>query len=407
MNHLGLGLDSSAGWAVVGFFVALFSGGAWAAGGDDRGPAKAGVGPEVLRIYVGTYTSGRAAHASEGIYLMELDLRSGTIGTPRLAAAAVDPSFLAIHPSRRFLYAVSERGEVDGHPGGLVEAFSIDPASGGLKPLNHQSSKGAGPCHLVVEPAGKNVLVANYGSGSVACLPIDADGRLRPSESFIQHRGAGSNPARQAGPHAHSINVDAAGRFAVVADLGLDRVFVYRIDPAKGTLVANDPPFAKVAPGSGPRHFAFHPQGRFGYVINEIANTVTAFAYDAEKGVLGEFQTISTVPADFKGKSHTAEVQVHPSGRFLYGSNRGHNSIAIYSIDQETGKLTHAGFESTEGKNPRNFAIDPTGLYLLAENMDSGTIVVFHVDPRTGALRGTGQTVNVPRPVCIKMIPKV
>ena len=250
------------------------------------------------------------------------------------------------------------------------------------------------------------MLVANYGSGSGGCLPIERDGRLRPASSTYQHRGQVADPRRQGGPHAHSINLDAANRYAVVADLGLDKVFVYAFDPAKGNLTPHQPPFAKVAPRSGPRHFAFHPDGRFGYVINEISRTVTAFAYDADDGILTEIQTISTVPADaFRGGS-TAEVQVHPSGKFLYGSNRGHDSIAIFAIDPTTGKLTPVGHEPTQGKTPRNFAIDPTGAFLLAENQDSNTIVVFRIDPQNGTLKATGQTAKVSKPVCIKMIPR-
>jgi 6-phosphogluconolactonase len=370
-----------------------------------QGPSTTGAQPEVFWAYVGTYTGGDTKEKSQGIYLMELDLRAGTLSSPRVVAAAVDPSFLAIDPSRKFLYAVNELSEFRGRRGGGVSAFSIDPASGTLSPLNQQSSVGEGPCHLVVDRQGKNVLVANYGSGSVACLPIEADGRVQRSSSFIQHRGSGAT-RRQTSPHAHSINLDAAGRFAVVADLGLDKVLIYAFDAAQGKLAPNEPAFAKIAPGSGPRHFAFHPDGRFGYVISELANTVTAFAYDADKGALTEIQTISTLPADFQGQSYTAEVQVHPSGKFLYGSNRRHDSIAIFTIDPSTGKLTVVGFEPTQGKNPRNFAIDPTGQYLLAENQDSDTIVVFRIDPKTGALRPTGQTVKLPKPVCIKMIPK-
>jgi 6-phosphogluconolactonase len=357
----------------------------------------------LLRVYVGTYTGGRGDEKSQGIYLLDLDLRSGELGPPLLAAEAINPSFLAIHPSRKFLYAVSEVG---GPPGGAVLGFSVDQASGKLSAINQESSRGDGPCHLVVDKMGKNVLVANYGSGTLACLPIDADGRLSPSSSSIQHQGTGSDPARQEGPHAHSINLDAAGRFAVAADLGLDRVFIYRFDAEKGTLAASEPPFTRVAPKSGPRHFAFDPAGRFGYVINEMANTITAFAYDRAIGSLSEIQTISTLPADFRGKSYTAEVQVHPSGKFVYGSNRGHDSIAIFSAAPDTGKLSLVAIEPTQGKNPRNFAIDPTGAFLLAENGDSNTIVVFRIDPQSGALRPTGQSVRVPKPVCIKMIPK-
>jgi 6-phosphogluconolactonase len=369
-------------------------------------PAGAGTQPEKLWVYVGTYTDGGDDDKSEGIYLMELDLRSGRLSTPRVAGNAVNPSFLAVHPSRKFLYAVNEVGKFAGRPTGGVSAFSIDPVSGNLTPLNQQSSVGSGPCHLVVDRSGTNVLVANYGSGSVACLPIDADGRLRGESSFIQHQGSGTDRGRQAGPHAHSVNLDAAGRFAAVADLGLDRIFVYRFDASHGKLAPNRPPFAKTAPRSGPRHFAFHPNGQFGYVINEMANTVTVFTYDATQGSLSQIQTIATLPEHFKGTSHTAEVQVHPSGKLLYGSNRGHDSIAIFAIDPGTGKLRSAGFEPTQGKGPRNFAIDPTGAWLLAENGGSNTVVVFSIDPQTGTLRPTGQTVNVPKPVCIKMIPK-
>jgi 6-phosphogluconolactonase len=338
--------------------------------------------------------------------LLELDVRSGKLGAPRLVATSTDPSFLAIHPSRKFLYSVNELGEFRGRRGGGVSAFAIDPTSGTLRPLNQQSSAGDGPCHLVVDRAGKNVLVANYGSGSVACLPIEPDGSLRPASSVIQHRGSGADPRRQAGPHAHSINLDAANRFAVAADLGLDKVFIYAFDAANDKLTPNEPAFAQVAPRAGPRHVAVRPDGQVGYVINEMANTVSAFAYDPAKGSLTEVQTISTLPDDFKGTSHTAEVVAHPSGKFLYGSNRGHDSIAIFTIDASTGRLSPAGFEPTQGKNPRNFALDPTGTYLLAENMGSDSIVVFRIDGQTGALRPTGQTVTVSKPVCIRMIPR-
>jgi 6-phosphogluconolactonase len=337
---------------------------------------------------------------------MELDLKLGKLSSPQLAGKVQNPSFLAIHPSRKFIYSVNEMGEFRGRRGGGVSAFAIDAQSGMLTPLNQQSSVGSGPCHLVVDRSGKNALVANYESGTVACLPIDSDGKLRPASSSIQHRGSGADPGRQQGPHAHSINLDADNHFAVAADLGLDKVFVYSFDASQGKLTPNDPPFATVAPASGPRHFAFHPSGQFAYVINEMANTVTAFAYDAAKGALKEIQTISTLPEDFKGTSHTAEVQVHPSGKFLYGSNRGHDSIAVFSIDPKTGKLSTVGFEPTQGKHPRNFALDPTGTYLLAENMNSDSIVVFRIDAESGALRPTGQTIAVAKPACIKMIPK-
>jgi 6-phosphogluconolactonase len=360
----------------------------------------------VYWVYVGTYTNGRGGERSQGIYLMELDVRTGTLDAPRLAAASSDPSFLAIHPNREFLYAVNESGDIGGRRDGGVSAFAIDQTKGTLTLLNQQLSAGSGPCHLVVDRQGQNVLVANYGSGSVGCLPIERDGRLRPATTTIQHRGTVADPRRQGGPHAHSINLDAANRYAVVADLGLDEVLIYAFDPARGRLAPHQPPFTKVALRSGPRHFAFHPEGRFGYVINEIARTVTAFAYDPDHGTLTEIQTISTLPADASGRGSTAEVQVHPSGKFLYGSNRGHDSIAIFAIDPTTGKLSSVGFEPTQGRTPRNFAIDPTGSLLLAENQDSDSIVVFRIDPLEGRLKPTGQTVKVGKPVCIKMIPR-
>jgi 6-phosphogluconolactonase len=249
------------------------------------------------------------------------------------------------------------------------------------------------------------VLVANYGGGSVASLPIAADGRVGRAVSTIQHAGSSVNKQRQEGPHAHSINLDAANRFAFAADLGLDQVLVYKFDTATGKLAGNNPAAANVTPGAGPRHFAFHPGGKFAYVINEIANTVTAFGYDASRGVLTPVQEISTLPKDFQGTSYTAEVVVHPTGKFVYGSNRGHDSIAIFSVDPQSGKLTAAGHQPTEGKTPRNFAIDPTGTWLFAENQDSGTIAVFRIDPQTGGLKPTGQKLSVPTPVCVRMTP--
>jgi 6-phosphogluconolactonase len=282
----------------------------------------------------------------------------------------------------------------------------VDPRSGALTLLNQQSSVGDGPCYLIVDKAGKNVLVANYGGGSVSVLPVGADGKLGEATAAIQHHGSSVNPQRQKEPHAHSINLDAANRFAFVADLGMDKVLIYKFDTTKGTLVANDPLSASVNPGAGPRHFAFHPGGRYAYVINEIQCTVTAFLYDASRGALTELQTISTLPdgEQVKPAYSTAEVQVHPSGKFLYGSNRGHDSIAVFAIDQKTGKLTRVENEPTQGKTPRNFGIDPTGAYLLAANQNSDSIVVFRIDPSTGALTPTGQSVAAPSPVCVKFV---
>ena len=236
-------------------------------------------------------------------------------------------------------------------------------------------------------------------SGTRSC------GRLGPASAFIQHHGASVNKQRQEGPHAHSINLDPANRFAVVADLGLDKIMVYQYDAARGTLKANDPPSTEISAGSGPRHFAFHPDGRHAYVINELASTITAMNYDQERGVLKPIQTVSTLPRGFSGENTTAEVQVHPSGKFLYGSNRGHNSIAVFAIDAESGRLTAAGHQGQDIKTPRNFGIDPTGKYLLVANQDSNGMVVFRVNAQTGELAPTGTKVEVPMPVCVKMLP--
>ncbi|MBI3465127.1 MAG: lactonase family protein, partial [Planctomycetes bacterium] len=298
-----------------------------------------------MLVYVGTYTGAKSK--SKGIYVFRLDLASGKATAPQLAAETANPSFLAIHPNRRFLYAVGELESFSGKPGGAVSAFALDAHSGKLTLLNQQPSGGAGPCHLVVDRTGKSVLVANYGGGSVAALPIGPGGRLGPPTNVVQHEGSSVNPQRQEGPHAHSINLDPANRFAAAADLGLDKVLVYRFDAANGKLVPNDPPAATVKAGAGPRHFAFHPGGRYAYVINEMDCTVTAFAYDGQRGVLKEIQTITTLPHELREGYSTAEVQVHPSGKFLYGSNRGHHSIVVYAIDPKTGKLTLVEHKST------------------------------------------------------------
>lgn len=353
-----------------------------------------------LTVYVGTYTRGD----SEGIYVYRMDLATGRMKRVGLAGGIENPSFLALHPNGRFLYAVSEVSNTDGRRTGAVSAFALDPQTGLPNRLNHQPSEGAGPCHLVVDRDGRAVLVANYGTGNVAVLPIREDGSLGPATDVEQHEGSSVNPRRQAGPHAHSINVDPANRFAVAADLGIDKLLIYRFHAEGGTLTPNDPPFARVKPGAGPRHFDFHPGGQFAYVINELHSTVTAFSYDAQSGRLETLQTVSTLPDDFEGDNTTAEIQVHPSGRFLYGSNRGHDSIAIFAVDPKTGRLSPVGHEPTQGKTPRNFGIDPTGTYLLAANQTTDEIAVFRIDPETGRLAPTGEIVEVPTPVCVKFL---
>lgn len=353
-------------------------------------------------VYFGTYTGEK----SRGIYTSRLNLASGALTAPELAAETQNPSFLAVHPSRTFLYAVNEVRTFQDQPGGSVSGFAIDRKTGKLTPLNQQSSRGGGPAHLVVDKGGRNVLVANYGGGSVAVLPIGSDGMLKPASAFVQHEGSSVHPKRQTRPHAHSINVDPGNRFAYAADLGLDRVMIYRFNPEAGSLAAADPPFAAVKPGSGPRHFAFHPKGPFAYVINEIVLTVTAFRHDAQSGALTELETVSTLPPGqaFQEGYSTAEVQVHPSGRFLYGSNRGHDSITVFSIDQESGKLTYVQNEPTQGSAPRGFGIDPTGAYLLAGNQRSDSVVVFRIDQKTGRLTPAGQKLELGSPVSVKFV---
>ena len=356
-----------------------------------------------FHVYVGTYTGGKSG--SKGVYVMTLDAATGALGKPEVAAEVTSPSFLAVHPSQKFLYAVGEIADFQGKKAGAVSAFSLDRATGRLTLLNQQPSGGAGPAHLSVDPGGKNALVANYGGGSVACLPIGEDGRLREPSDVEQHTGSSVNPQRQKEPHAHCIKPDPAGKFVLTADLGLDKVLVYRFDPAAGKLDPNDPHAGVVAPGSGPRHFAFHPNGKFVYVINEMKSTLTAFTWDADRGAMKEVHTLSTLPEGFTGNNSTAEVVVHPSGKFLYGSNRGHDSIACFSIDESTGRLTATGHESTQGKTPRNFNVDPTGQWLLAANQNSGTVVVFRIDPQSGKLSATGAKAEVPAPVCVKFVP--
>ena len=352
-------------------------------------------------VYIGTYTRGD----SKGIYIYDMDTKTGMLTPAGNAPLVSNPSFLTIAPDHKHLYACNEVDDFDAAHEGAVSAFAIDAKTGGLTLLNQQPSAGGGPCFVSMDSKGKNVLVANYGSGSVGVLPVGADGKLMPPSDKKQHEGKGTDPARQEGPHAHSINLDPANHFAFAADLGLDKVFIYRFDAAKGALTPNTPAFASVAPGSGPRHLSFHPNGHYAYVINEMASTVTAFHYDAAKGSLTELQTVSTIPAGFTGMTTCAEIRVHPSGKFLYGSNRGHDSIAIFAIDADTGKLTPAGHQSTQGKTPRNFNLDPTGQFLLAANQDSDTVVVFRIDAQTGQLTPTGQTLDIPKPVCVKFLP--
>ncbi|HTA48424.1 MAG TPA: lactonase family protein [Verrucomicrobiae bacterium] len=359
-------------------------------------------------VYVGTYTA-EAGSTSKGIYAYRFDTDTGEIASIGVAAETANPSFLAVHPNQRFLYAVNETGNYQGQKSGAVSAFSIDHTTGKLTLLNEVASKGADPCYITVDKTGKYVLVANYTGGSVAVFPVLEDGRLGEATAFIQHTGHGADPERQEGPHAHSIDLSPDERFAIVDDLGLDETLVYRFDRAKGSLTLNDPQIyttlAKADPGAGPRHFAFNPNGKFAYVVNEIQSTVSVLSYDGSAGVLRRLQTISTYPKDFSAHNDDAEIQVQPSGKFLYASNRGHDSIAVFAIDPDKGTLTLVEYASTKGKTPRSFEIAPGGSLLFAANEKSNNIVVFSIDAKTGRLKPTGKVLDVSEPVCVKFVP--
>jgi 6-phosphogluconolactonase len=353
-----------------------------------------------IPIYVGTYTDG----ASRGIYRFELDKSSGATTAPILAGESRNPSFLALHPNGGVLYAVNEVADFDGANTGAVSAFSIDPTSGSLTLLNQQPSAGADPCHLVTDRNGRNLLVANYTSGTVAVLPLAADGRLLRPTVVRRHEGSGPVAARQEGPHAHEIVLDAAERFAFEADLGADRIYAYRFNAGAGTLEPTDLGETALEPGSGPRHLAWHPSGRYLYVINELRSTVVALRYDPARGALAAIQTLTTLPAGFTGPNTAAEVVVDGDGRLLYCSNRGNDTLAIFTIDERTGTLTSAGHVPTGGRTPRHFAIDRSGRWLLVANQNSDSIAVFHLDPATGRPRPSGR-LKVPKPTCVLFAP--
>jgi len=351
-----------------------------------------------FHVYIGTYTGAK----SQGIYVSRFDSRTGKLSDPKLAAETRNPSFLAVSPNEMYLYAVAEVSDAQGTRAGAVSAYAIEGKTGKLNPLNQQTSGGSGPCHVSVDATGKCVMVANYGSGSIAALPVKPDGSLAEAATIIQHTGSSLNPQRQAGPHAHFICPSPDNRFALTADLGLDKILVYQLDAPAAKLTTNDPPFAVVAHGAGPRHLAFHPNGKLAYVINEMALTITTFSYDTARGTLFEEQTVATLPAGYTAteRDSCAEIAVHPSGKFVYGSNRGHDSVAVFAVDSKTGKLTLVQNEPTQGKTPRHFAIDPSGQWLLAESQNSDSIVVFAVNPATGKLSQTGQRLQVGSPVC-------
>lgn len=359
---------------------------------------------EIL-TYVGTYTRSlpHVQAKSEGIYVYRLNLASGELTFQAKATGIDNPAFLALAPSNKFLFSVNEVMTRNGSKVGGVSAFAVHADSGELSFINDQSSEGPGPCHLTVDASEQYVLAANYAGGSVCVLPIQADGSLGPATDFVQHEGgSGVNPARQEAAHAHSINVDPGNRFAYVPDLGMDMVVIYDLDLANGKLKPNQQPFMETAPGAGPRHFDFHPNGKFAYIINELGNSVTACKFNSDTGSLTEIHSVTTLPGSFEASNTTADIHVHPSGKFVYGSNRGHDSIAVFACDESTGQLDPKGHFSTQGKTPRNFNIDPSGKILLAANQDTGTIASYFIDQSDGSLTPTGVVADVPTPVCIK-----
>jgi 6-phosphogluconolactonase len=353
-----------------------------------------------FRAYIGTYTGKK----SKGIYSARFDSDTGKLSAPELAAETKNPTFLALHPNGRVLYAVGEFDDFQGMKTGAVSGFSIDGKSGKLSLLNQKPSGGGGPCHLSIDKTGKCMLAANYGSGHFASLSVEDDGKLGALREIIRFTGSSINRERQSGPHAHFIGFDSSNKFALGCDLGLDKVVVWKLEQAgtnEGKLILKYP--ALIKPGSGPRHLAFHPNQPFVYLINEMAATITVFAYDRNTPALRELQTISMLPEKFEGFKSGAEIQAHPSGKFVYGSNRGHDCIAVFAVEK-SGKLTFVEHQSTEGKTPRHFAIDPTGKWLLAENQDSDNIVIFRIDQQSGKLSATGEKIEVGSPVCIQFV---
>jgi len=355
-------------------------------------PAKAAKGEYIA--YVGTYTR---PNKSKGIYAWRFQPATGKLTAIGLVGETASPSFLAVHPNRKFLYAVNEISRYEGKRAGSVSAFAIDARTGQLKLLNTVSTRGDGPCHLALDPSGKWLIVANYNSGSVAEYPVHDDGSLGEASAFVQHAGSSVNRQRQSGPHAHETVLSPDGKTVFVPDLGLDQILSYKV----GGLTPNDPPFTKIAPGSGPRHLAFTPNGKFAYVMTEMTASVVAFRYAG--GKFEELQTLPTV--DTATNMSGAEIAVHPNGKFVYSSTRGVNSIGVFAIDAAKGTLTPVERTPSGGKTPRNFAIDPTGAYLFAAHQDSDNVVVFRIDAKTGKLTPSGDILGVGAPVCVTFVP--
>lgn len=354
--------------------------------------------PESYWVYIGTFTFGDG----QGIYASKLDLKAGTLSEPRLAADAVDPNYLTIHPKLPVLYAVAGSKPPEKRQSGEVMAWTINPATGALSPLNQMATGGREAVYIAVNPQATLAVAAHYSSASVVALPLSSTGELRPVSSQAQQQGSSINPKRQQHSFPHSITFDPAGRFAFSPDLGADKIFMYRTDD--GQLAPNDPPSVTIAPGSGPRHLVFDAAGTHAYLVNELNSTISAFHYDSNRGALTLAQTISTLPADFQGSNTGADIRLHPSGKFLYASNRGHESLAIFAVDAADGKLTAIGYVPVHVKMPRGFAIDPTGQYLIAAGQQSDSLALFAIDIATGNLTFR-EIIKAPKPVCVTFFP--
>jgi 6-phosphogluconolactonase len=347
---------------------------------------------------LGTYTGGE----SRGIYAVRLNSETGELSKPELVAELSNPEFLALHPNGRYVYALTQVPGADRKSSGAVAAFAVEPDSGRLTLLNVETTGRGSLTHLAVDATGKMIVAASYGGAYVVSFPLAEDGKVGKRASLIPHTGPlGPNHARQDAPHPHSVTLSPDNRFAFVADLGQDRMFAYRLSPAQGSIVPHEPAFATMEPGAGPRHSKFSPDGKSFYILDELDSTVTSCRYDAKRGVVEPFQRISTLPEDFKGKSTTSEVRIHPSGRFVYAANRGHDSLAVFSRDGETGALTRVEIVPCGGENPRNFALSPDGAWLLCAHQTSDNLSVFRVDPSTGRLAITPHGAHVPKAVCV------
>lgn len=357
-----------------------------------------------MLVYIGNY----AKKAEDGIHVYKLDLKSGKLSYQQIVKGVLEPSFLTLDKNKKCLYAVNEIEEYDDKKSGSVSAFEIDQKTGNLQPLNVQSSLGGNPCNITISENGKFVLTANYIGGNVVVFKVDSNGSLGAAADLVQHSGSGPNEDRQKSAHPHSVVLDRNNRFAFVPDLGIDKLVIYRFDADNGKLTVNQiQPFFQTKAGAGPRHFKFHPNGKLAFLINELDSTIVSLAYNEQNGTLKEVQTVSTLPETFSASQNgCAEVEVSPNGKFLYGSNRGHDSIVSYKIDESTGKLEYIEHISTQGKSPRNFAIDPTGKLLLAANQNSNSVYTFFIDENSGKLQPTGNYISVPKPVCLKLIPK-